>query len=152
MRRGRSESVPCGAIRRAARLLGLVLTSAACTSWPGVETEPPVVGEPLPGSFYLVSHPQFAPADMTLRIDEEGGPSGRTAKFASGEEVIVNWSTLPLPRDKWIDINGQDCEGTFEIRERFRTDLLLFLADDGTCRIEVRGMRPETNVQDLPPE
>jgi hypothetical protein len=144
--------VECSAVRRAGLLLGLVLTSAACTSWPGRETEPPIVGEPLPGSFYLVSNPQLAPADLTLRIDEEGGPSARSAQFAAEEEVIVNWSTLPLPRNKWIEVNGHDCEGTFEIRERFQTDLLLFLADDGTCRIEVRGMRPETNVQDLPPE
>lgn len=125
-------------------LLGLVLAASACTG-------PPVIGDPLPGSVHLVSNPPLAPYAVTLRVDEAGEPGGRIATFDAGDEIVVTWSTLPLPTDKWIEINGQDCEGTFEIRERFQTDVLLVLLPDGSCRIEARGMQPETGLGSQPP-
>ncbi len=109
---------------------------------PNVSPEPTLVGEPLPGSFHLTSDPRLAPYALTIRIDEAGGPSLRTAEFAQGDEVVVDWSTLPLPLAKWIEVNGQDCEGTFAIQERIETDLLLILMDD-ICRVEVLGMHLE---------
>lgn len=65
--------------------------------------------------------------------------------------IILQWSTLPLPEQKWIEINGQDCEGTFGIQERIETDLLLSLTDDG-CRIEVLGSHPEGGSHAEAPE
>lgn len=63
-------------------------------------------------------------------------------EIEEGDEVVADWSDLPLPAEKWIEVNGQDCEGTFGVRERFETDLLLILADDG-CRIQFLGAHPE---------
>ncbi|MDP8904318.1 MAG: hypothetical protein M3N29_03220 [Chloroflexota bacterium] len=79
---------------------------------------------------------------MTIRLDQVDGPSGRSAQFAAGEEIVVNSWTLPLPREKRIEINGRDCEGTFGMRPRFENDLLLTFTDDG-CAIEVLGSHPE---------
>ncbi len=119
-------------------LLLLALISFGCTAGP---TDPPIHGEPLPGSFYLTSdRPALYP--FTIRVEESGGPSGRNAQFEEGDSIVVNWSTLPLPEQKWIEINGQDCEGTFGIQARIETDLLLRLTGDG-CRVEVLGSHPE---------
>ena len=62
--------------------------------------EPTVHGEPLPGSFHLTSDPPLAPYLVTIRIDDVGGPSGRSAEFEEGVVVVVDWSTLPLPQVK----------------------------------------------------
>jgi len=107
-------------------------------------TEPPLIGDPLPGSFYLTSDPPLAPFDLTIQVDhvDGPGPSGRNARFNSGEEILVNWADLPFPREKWIEVNGRDCEGTFEIRARFEIDLLLTFTNDG-CAIDVLGSHPE---------
>lgn len=105
-------------------------------------TEPPLIGDPLPGSFHLTSDPPRAPYPVTIRIDHGGGPSRRNAQFEEGDEVVVDWSTLPLPEAKRIEVNGQDCEGTFGIHERLETDLLLILTDDG-CQVEDLGSHPE---------
>ncbi len=51
--------------------------------------------------------------------------------------IVVNWSTLPLPHEKQIGVNGVDCEGMFGIQARIETDLLLILTDDA-CRVEHR--------------
>jgi len=135
-------------------LLLLALLSIGCTSQSAEPTappatppsrqptEPPIHGEPLPGSFYLTSDPPLAPHPLTIRADEIGGPSRRSAQFDEGEAIVVNWSTLPLPDEKWIEVNGQDCEGIFGIQARIETDLLLILTDDG-CRVGVLGSHPE---------
>jgi hypothetical protein len=123
-------------------LVGAALAVVGCTIYPPESTEPPIVGEPDPGSFHLTSDPPLAPYALTIRIDEAGGPSRRTAEFAEGGEVVVDWSTLPLPPAKWIEVNGQDCVGTFAIQARFETDLLLTLTDD-VCRVEVLGTHLE---------
>jgi hypothetical protein len=99
-------------------------------------------GEPLPGSFHMTSDPPLAPHPLSIRSDDIGGPSGRSAEFEAGDEVVVDWSTLPLPEVKWIEVNGRDCEGTFTIQERVEIDLMLILID-GACRIEVLGTHPE---------
>lgn len=112
---------------------------------------PTIVGEPLPGSFYLTSDPPLAPYALTIRIAQVGGVSGRSEQFEEGDEVLVNWSDLPLPEEKWIDVNGQKCEGTFGIEARIETDLLLVLTDDG-CRVEVLGSHPEGGSQHRPGE
>ncbi|MBA2555805.1 MAG: hypothetical protein H0V12_00410 [Chloroflexi bacterium] len=123
-----------------------VLFAIGClpTEAPVRPTEPPIHGEPLPGSFHLTSDPPLAPFDMTIRVDhvDGPGPSGRNAQFDAGEEVVVNWADLPLPREKWIEVNGLDCEGTFGIRPRFEIDLLLTFTDNG-CAIDVLGSHPE---------
>lgn len=108
-----------------------------------------MVGEPAPGSFHLTSDPPLAPHALTIRTDQAGGPSGRTAEFAEGGEVVVDWSILPLPPAKWIEVNGQDCEGTFTVHARFETDLLLTLTDDA-CRVEVLGTHLEGGPHHLP--
>lgn len=82
---------------------------------------------------------------MIIRLGDIGGPSRRTAEFAEGGEVIVDWSTLPLPPAKWIEVNGHACDGTFTIQPRFETDLLLTLVDD-TCRVEVLGTHQEGGI------
>ena len=139
--------------RRTSLLLAIVvLLLVGCAAQPvepptapAESTEPTMVGEPLPGSFHMTSDPPQAPYAMTIRLDDIGGPSRRTAEFAEGGEVVVDWSTLPLPPAKWIEVNGQDCEGTFTVQARFETDLLLILIDD-TCRVEVIG----THIEDGP--
>jgi len=70
-----------------------------------------------------------------------GGP-GISAEIEEGDEVVSDWSDLPLPEVKWIEVNGQDCEGTFGVRARFETDLLLILTNDA-CHIQVLGSHPE---------
>ena len=120
----------------------LALASIGCVARPPQPTEPPIQGEPLPGSFHLTSDPPLAPYALTIRIDHVDGPSGRNAEFEEGDAVVVDWSTLPLPRVKWIDVNGHDCEGTFEIQARFEIDLLLTLTNDA-CMVEVLGTHPE---------
>ncbi len=114
-------------------------------------TQPPIHGEPLPGSFYLTSDPPRAPYVLTIRVDHVDGPSGRNAQFDEGDAIVVNWSTLPLPHEKWIEINGRDCEGTFGIQARIETDLLLILTDDA-CRVEVLGSHPEGGPHAEEPE
>ncbi len=120
----------------------LALIFLGCTSQPTESVEPPIHGEPLPGSFYLTSDPPLAPYAVTIRGETTGGVSGRSAQFDEGDLIVVQWSDLPLPHDKWIQVNGQKCEGAFEIRARIETDLLLSLTDDG-CRVEVLGSHPE---------
>ncbi len=121
-----------------------VLFSIGCVPMepPAQPTQPPIIGDPLPGSFYLTSDPPLAPFDLTIRLDQVDGPSGRNTQFAAGEEIVVNWSTLPLPREKWIEVNGLDCAGTFGIRPRYENDLLLTFTDNG-CAIDVLGSHPE---------
>ncbi len=119
---------------RRALLLLLALISFGCGAEP---TDPPIIGDPLPGSFYLTSD-QPAPYPFTIRWET----GTRSAQFDEGDSIVVNWSDLPLPEQKRIEINGQLCEGTFEIQARIETDLLLSLTDDG-CRIEVLGSHPE---------
>lgn len=150
--------------RSSSMLLLLALLSIGCTSQsseptdppatppssqPVEPTEPPIHGEPLPGSFYLTSDPPLAPHRLTIREDDIGGPSRRSAQFDEGDAIVVNWSTLPLPDEKWIEVNGQDCEGTFGIRARFETDLSLVLTDDG-CRVQVLGSHPEGGPHHVP--
>ena len=137
---------------RRAWLLLLALISTGCalvSDRPTQPAEPPLAAEPLPGTFRLTSDRRRAPYRLIIRIDEAGGPSGRTAEFASGDEVLVHWSTLPLPDEKWIEVNGRDCEGTFGIQARIETDLLLVLSDGG-CRIEILGIHPEGEIHPLP--
>ena len=65
-----------------------------------------------------------------MELGRRGGLKGgkaRAAKLDEGEVIVLKWSTLPLPDQKWIEINGQDCEGTFGIQARIETDLLLSL-------------------------
>lgn len=136
-----------GSARSRSALLPLlvVLTFIGCTArptQPPQPTEPPIVGDPLPGSFYMTSDPPLAPHPLSIRIDDIGGPSGRSQQFEEGDVVVVNWSTLPLPGVKWIQINGKDCDGTFGIQARFETDLLLILTED-VCHVEVLGSHPE---------
>lgn len=153
-------------VRSALLPLLLALVSIGCTSEPTDPTDPPATppstqptestgppihGEPLPGSFYLTSDPPFAPYALTIRVDHIDGPSGRNEQFDEGDEVVVAWSTLPLPYPKWIEINGQDCEGTFGIQARIETDLLLILTDDA-CRVEVLGSHPEGGAHWQPDE
>jgi len=127
-------------------LLAAALLLSACSltgpSTALTEPEPTSVGEPLPGSFHLTSVPKLAPYALTIRIDDIGGPSGRTAEFQSGDEIVMDWSTLPLPEDKWLEVNGQDCGGTFTIQQRVVTVLTLNLSDSG-CRVDVVGSHPE---------
>jgi hypothetical protein len=137
---GREVSIAAG------RVTSLDATLEEDTS-PSVEpmvTAEPTLSEaiPAPGSFYLRSEPREAPYAMTIRIDPVGGPSGRSAEFAEGDWIVLEWSDLPLPEDKWLDINGVDCEGTFGIESRFDTDLLLTFTEEG-CHVEVLGMHPE---------
>ncbi len=74
---------PLGALR--SRLwLGVALALVGCMSQANVSPEPTLVGEPLPGSFHLTSDPRLAPYALTIRTDEAGGPSLRTAEFAGG--------------------------------------------------------------------
>ncbi len=123
---GRASHMPS----RGAVLLLLALVSSGCSTG---SAEPSIVGEPLPGSFYLTSD---RPAAYPLTIRWETGT--RSAQFDEGDSIVLNWSTLPLPEQKRIDINGQLCEGTFTIEARIETDLLLSLKDDG-CRVDVLG-------------
>jgi hypothetical protein len=125
-------------------VLWLLLTfaSAGCVARPPQPTEPPIHGEPLSGSLHMTSDPPLAPYPLTIRIDDIGGPSRLNAEFDEGEAVVVDWPTLPLPQVKWIEVNGHDCEGTFEIQARLETDLLLTLRQDA-CRVEVIGSHPE---------
>jgi hypothetical protein len=150
----RDECARVSHSRSCSRVLVLVavLFSIGCmpTEPPVQPTEPPIHGEPLPGSFYLTSDPPLAPFDLTIRVDHVDGPSGRSAQFDAGEEIVVNWSTLPLPPEKWIEINGLDCEGSFGIRPRFENDLLLTFTDDG-CAIQVLGSHPENLYPHGPP-
>ncbi len=137
---------------RRALLLLLALISFGCGAGPTEPTEltdAPIAG-PLPGSLYLTSD-RPAPYPFTIRVEESGGRSGRNAQFEEGEVIVLQWSTLPLPPEKWIEINGQLCEGTFVIQVRFETDLLLSLTDDG-CRIEVLGSHPEGGPHAEEPE
>jgi hypothetical protein len=134
---------------RRASLLLLILVPIGCTSQTTETTEPSIHGDPLPGSFYLTSDPPLAPYPVTIRVETTGGTSGRSAHFDEGDVVFVQWSTLPLPHEKWIEVNGQNCEGTFEIRARIETDLLLSLTDDG-CRVEVLGSHPEDGWAPMP--
>lgn len=121
------------------------------SSQPVEPTEPPIHGEPLPGSFYLTSDPPLAPYALSIRVDDIGGPSGRSAQVDAGDAIVVNWSTLPLPDEQWIEVNGQDCEGTFGIQARFETDLLLTLTDDA-CRVQLLGSHPEGGPHNQPGE
>ena len=116
---------------------------------PTVLAEPTQVGEPLPGSFHLTSDPPLAPYPLSIRIDDIGGPSGRSAEFEGGDEVVVDWSTLP--ELKWIEVNGQDCDGTFRIQARFEVDLLLTLTDDG-CNVQILGVHLEGGAHVQPRE
>jgi hypothetical protein len=133
---------------RRALLLLLALISFGCGAGPAEPTDPPIVGDPLPGSFYLTSD-QPAPYPLTIR--QEAGT--RSAQFDEGDSIVVNWSDLPLPPQKRIEINGQHCEGTFDIQARIETetDLLLSLTDNG-CRIEVLGSHPEGGSHAEEPE
>lgn len=126
----------------------LALLSPGCLSQP---PEPTLLGEPDPGSFHLTAEPPLAPYFLSIRADEAGGPSRRNAQFDGGDQVVVDWSTLPLPQVKWIEVNGRDCEGTFGIKERAETDLLLILAGD-VCRVEVLGTHPEGGPHHEPGE
>lgn len=102
-----------------------------------------MVGDPSPGSVYLTSDPPLAPYAIVIRENDIGGPSNSSVEFAEGEEVIIDdWQTLPIPETKAIHLNGQDCQGTYAVRARFETDLLLTFDDEGSCRIEVLGMHP----------
>ena len=127
--------------RRALLLLALI--SFGCGAGP---TDPPIIGDPLPGSFYLTSD-RPAPYPFTIR----GETGTRNAQFDEGDSIVVNWSDLPLPDQKRIEINGQLCEGTFEIQARIETDLLLSLTDDG-CRVELLGSHPEGGPHAEEPE
>ncbi len=111
--------------------------------------EPPQAQEPLPGAFRLTAEPATAPYRLTIRVDEGGDASRRTAEFERGHQVLVHWSTLPLLAEKWIEVNGRRCEGPFEIEARRETDLLLRLQDDG-CQVEILGAHPEGTVHSLP--
>ncbi len=70
-------------------LLVLALVSIGCMPRPTLPTEPPTVGDPLPGSFHLTSIPPRAPRPLTIRADDIGGPSGRSAQFEAGDEVVL---------------------------------------------------------------
>lgn len=131
-------------------LLLLALVSIGCTSARSEPTQPPIHGEPLPGSFYLTSD-RPAPYPFTIRVETIGGPSRRNEKFEEGEVIVLQWPTLPIPLEKWIEVNGQDCEGTFGIQARIETDLLLSLTADG-CRVEVLGSHPEGGPHHQPGE
>jgi hypothetical protein len=137
--RGKSDRT-----RSAVSSLLLAVVSIGCM------TEPPVHSA-LPGSFYLTSDPPLAPNRLTIREDDIGGPSRRTAQFDEGDTIVVKWSTLPLPPEKWIEVNGEDCEGTFGIQARIETDLLLILTDDA-CRVELLGSHPEGGPHHSPGE
>ena len=65
-------------VRSAVLLVELALITAGCAAWPAQETEPPIAGEPMPGSFYLVSIPQFAP----LRL-MSGGSTATPCRWPS---------------------------------------------------------------------
>ena len=131
---------------RGALLLLLALACMGCAAASSGPTQPPIVGDPLPGSFYLTAD-RPAPYPFTIRWEV----GSRSAQFDEGDSIVVNWSTLPLPDQKRIEINGQLCEGTFGIQARIETDLLLSLTDDG-CRIEVLGSHPEGGPHAEEPE
>jgi len=118
-------------------LLVVALVSMGCMPRP---PEPTISGQPLHGLIHLTSIPPHAPRLLSLRVDRIGGP-GISVEIEEGEEVVADWFDLPLPEVKWIEVNGQDCEGTFGVRERFETDLLLILTDDA-CRVQFLGAHP----------
>ncbi len=137
--------------RSAVLPLLLALACVGCASQRMEPTEPTFIAEPSPGSFYLTSDPPLAQYPFTFRVEEIGGPSRRSEQFDEGDEVVINWTTLPLPEAKWIEVNGQDCEGTFGIEAGMETDLLLILTDDG-CRVEVVGSHPVGEPRHRPGE
>jgi hypothetical protein len=108
--------------------------------------EPSLSVDPLPGSFHLALDPQPAPYAVQLRLDDADGPSARSAEFGAGEDVAIVWSSLPFPTEKWIEVNGHDCAGTFSLKERFETDLVLDLTETG-CAITFLGSHPEGAVR-----
>jgi hypothetical protein len=122
---------------RVLALLPILAVVAACVSSP---VEPSVVGEPLPGSIHLVSDPAKAPYLVTIRLDDVGGPAHVSDKFAPGETIVVDRSTLP--GEMWIRVNDRDCEGRFSIDARVQIDMLLHF-DGARCTVEALGSHPE---------
>jgi hypothetical protein len=132
-----------GSRLRVSNLLALafVVVSTGCGSL-RQSTAPTQHGEPLPGSYHLISDPTLAPYDIVIREADSGGSHSLSEHFSQGQKVELTWSTLPLPSPKWIQVNGQNCEGSFTIEPRVETDLLLLLTTD-SCQLQVLAKHPE---------
>ena len=127
--------------RKVGLQLLLGLTSIGCAFGPPQPTGPVLIGDPLPGRIHLTTVPPRASQQLSLRVDRAGGRPGISEEFDEGEEIVAEWSDLPFPEEKWIELDGEDCGGTFGVRESLETDLLLIFTEDG-CQIRVLGIHP----------
>jgi hypothetical protein len=126
----------------AANCVGPLPSSSSSTAMASERPpDPTPIGETSPGAFYLVGDPEDAPFELSIRENDLGGPSGKSVEFATGDRVELVWTTLAIPAQKWIELNGRDCDGSFGVASRSETDLLLIVTTSG-CRIEVLGTHP----------
>jgi hypothetical protein len=123
-------------------LLGLLV--AGCELMGGEQT---IVGEPIPGSFRLVTDPPVAPFPVTIRYLIGGDASRAYHEFSAGERILVVFTTLP--GEEGVQVNGRACEGRYTIAAGLETDVLVVLRGE-SCRVEVTGSHPEGLVHTDP--
>jgi hypothetical protein len=109
-----------------------------------ISTEPVAIGEPTPGSFHLKAQPQTAPQALSIRVDD-GTPSHWSEEVPVGAPVWVFMTTLP-EESLGIWVNGVTCEGRFDVKARFETDVLLTMTETG-CSIGVVGLHREGAIE-----
>ena len=87
---------------------------------------------------HLILDPPQAPRDLILSYFKEGNePSSMRDSFVMGEQVVVDRPVLPGIRG--IEVNGQVCDGRFEIVSNIETDIELKV-DAAACSIRILGM------------
>ncbi len=132
-----------------AAFAALLLASCAAQSGaPIVPTGSPAMPSPSTpqasggavGGYLLTTDPAIAPFHLTFRFVDRAGASTAFDEVPAGATTEVLRTSFAGPHR--IMLNGVICAGTFEVRDRLRTLIVVSVPAVGECAIEVVGEEP----------
>jgi hypothetical protein len=92
------------------------------------------------GGYRLTSDPPVAPFHLTFRLVDRSGVSSVIDEVAQGSTTeIFRTDFGGLHR---MMMNGVICDGTFEVKNRIRTLIVVALGAGTECSVEVVGEEP----------
>jgi hypothetical protein len=119
-------------------MLGACAVRAPTTPTPGA-TGSSGPGQAV-GGYLLTTDPAVAPIDLTFRFIDQAGTSEAVDEVPAGATTeVLRTSFAGAHR---MMMNGVVCDGTFEVKNRIRTLIVVAVGAGTECSVEVVGEEP----------